>query len=127
MRKSAYSKFCFHLKADVAGSSPARSLSKCPVAQGQSTDSKQERFVMIWSFNGRISGCLPEDTDSIPVQIATVTPSSSGPGHRDLYPIQLDIKQLSRSGPGHRDLNPEFPDLIPDTRIRNSTGRVPVP
>ena len=53
---------------------------------------------MIWSFNGRISGCLPEDTGSIPVQIATVTPSSSGPGHRDLYP--------------------EFPDLIPDTRIR---------
>lgn len=41
-----------------------------------------KRFVMVWSFNGRISGCRPEDTGSTPVQIANVAPTETAPQSR---------------------------------------------
>lgn len=104
--KSAYSKYCVHLKAGVVGSSPAW-YQKVPLTQGQSTVKQPKRFVMVWSFNGRITGCLPEDMGSIPMQIA----------NRDPF-----VKRLR-----HRAFNPgrrvRFPQGLPIC-IRNSIGRV---
>lgn len=67
----------------------------------------QKRFVMVWSFNGRISGCLPEDMGSIPMQIA----------NRDPFVNRLRHRAFN---PGRRV---RFPQGLPIC-IRNSIGRV---
>ena len=108
--KSAYSKYRDHLKAGVAGSSPAGDR-KVSLAQGSEHRMQQKRFV---------SGPVVQWQD---IRLSTGRYGSDSRADRQSWPLRPKRSGHVTFNHARRVRTPQGLPIC----IRNSTGRVPVP